>query len=84
MVFGTWGRRDSSNARAYHLLDSIDFHPILSNGEGVDELEFIFCGSPGSDYLGVEVADEESISVLQKRLDDLNTGIRISMAVQPS
>ena len=80
MVYGTWGRRDSSNARAYHLLDSIDFDPILSDGEGVDELEFIFCGSPASDYLGVEVADEESISVLQKRLDDLHTGIRITKA----
>jgi len=80
LVFSTWGRRDSSNARAYHLLDNIDFGPILSDGEGVDELEFIFCGSPASDYLGVEVADEHSISVLQKRLDDLNTGIRITMA----
>ena len=82
-LIATYGRRDASNARAYHLLWNIDFGPTLSGGEAVIELEFIDGGFPGSDYLGVEVADEESIRVLQKRLDDLNTGIRISMAAEP-
>ena len=33
----------------------------------------------GNDYRGVEAADQVSISLLQKRLNDLDTGIRISM-----
>ncbi len=74
-----WYRSDGTSAQAYHLLEPYDLGPEFSGTESVGSLEFIDGPCPGSDYLGVEAADLMSISLLQKRLNDLNTGIRISM-----
>jgi hypothetical protein len=72
-------RNDCSSARAYRLLENIDLGPELSGAEAVGGLEFFDGGLPPSDYLGVEAVDEVSLSLLQKRLNDLHTGIGISM-----
>jgi hypothetical protein len=36
-------------------------------------------GVPGSDYLGMLADDHVSLSLLQERLNQLNTGIRIKL-----
>ena len=79
MVEENWYRSDGTTAQAYHLLAPYDLGPEFSGAESVGSLEFIDGPCPGNDYLGVEAADLISISLLQKRLNDLNTGIRISM-----
>lgn len=79
MVIDCWGPKDSSHARAYRLLENIDLGPTLSGAEAVGGLEFIIGGTPASYYRGVEAVDEVSLSLLQKRLNDLNSGIGISM-----
>ena len=79
-VVDTWMCTDSPNARAYRLLEDLDLGPDLNRADAVGEIRFIDGPCPGNDYLGVEAVDEVSISLLQKRLNDLDTGIRISMA----
>ena len=80
-VLGSWGRVDSPNARAYHLLESLDLGPDLTGPKAVGELNFHDGLNPGAkDYLMVTVKDDISISLLQQRLNDLKTGIKVSLA----
>jgi hypothetical protein len=78
-VFDAWSRQDSSNARAYRLLEKLDLGPDFKGEDAVGEIRFIDGPHPGSDYLGVEAANQVSISLLQRRLTDLGTNIRISL-----
>ena len=45
---------------------------------GVGQIEFIECDRPGSDYRGVE-ADAVGLSLLQHKLNELNSGISVSV-----
>jgi len=78
-VIDSWARTDSPTAHAYFLLESLDLGPELTGADAVGEIRFIDGACPGSNYLGVEAADEVSISLLQKRLNELDTGIRVLM-----
>lgn len=78
-VAGTWARVDSANAKAYLLLEDLDLGPDFVGKNAVGEIRFIDGACPGNDYLGVEAPSLVDISLLQKRLNDLSTGIRISM-----
>ena len=79
VVADAWIRNDSPNAKAYRLLDSLDLGPDLTGPNAVGGLIFTDGPCPGNDYLGVSVVDEISISLLQQRLNDLGTGIRIGI-----
>jgi hypothetical protein len=76
-VVESWARSDSPNAQAYHLLESLNLGPDLSGPDAVGGLVFTDCPMPGSDYLGVAAENHISISLLQQRLNDLNTGIGV-------
>ena len=78
-VLDTWARQESPNARAYRVLENLDLGPQLTGEDAVGEIRFIDGPCPGNDYLGVEAPTTLDISLLQKRLNDLDTGIRISM-----
>ena len=79
-VFRSWGRVDSPAARAYHLLESLDLGPDLTGPKAVGGLSFIDGACHRTiDYLGVWVEDDISISLLQQRLNDLKTGIKVSL-----
>jgi hypothetical protein len=78
-VIDAWARQDSPNARAYRLLENLDLGPNLVGKDAVGEIRFIDGDRPGSDYLGVHAPSQLDLALLQKRLSDLNTGIRISM-----
>ena len=62
------------------MLEGLDLGSDLEGEKAVGETRFIDGPMPGNDYLGVEAADQVSVSLLQKRLNELNTGIRIVMA----
>ena len=79
-IWNSWARCDSLNARAYRLLENLDLGSTLEGPNAVGELRFIDGACAGNDYLGVEAADEISISLLQKRLNDLGEGVRITMS----
>ena len=75
-----WACSDSPNAQAFYLLEGLDLGSDLEGEKAVGEIRFIDGPMPGNDYLGVEAADQVSVSLLQKQLNELNTGIRIVMA----
>ena len=79
-VLDTWIYNDAPAARAYRLLEDMDLGPDLSGEDSVGEIRFIDGVSPGNDSFWCEAADEVSLSLLQKRLNELNTGIRVTMA----
>lgn len=79
-VVDCWAREDSPNAKAYRLLENLDLGPDLVGKDAVGEIRFIDGPCPGNDYLGVEAPTPVDISLLQKRLNELETGIRISIA----
>jgi hypothetical protein len=76
-VIDSWARRDSPNARAYRLLENLDLGPDFSGAEAVGEIRFIDGPCPGNDYLGAHAPTQLDIALLQKRLNDLETGVRI-------
>lgn len=79
-VFAAWCRKESPNARAYELLDSLHLGPLVGAGDSVGEITFIDGACPGNDYLGVEAATELDLSLLQHRLTELRSGIRLEVA----
>ena len=78
-IIDSWSLHDSPNARAYHLLENLDLGPDLTGEDAVGEINFVDGACPGSDYLGVMAPSQVDISLLQKRLNELNAGIRIAM-----
>ncbi len=78
-IIDTWARHDSPNARAYRLLENLDLGPELCGENAVGEINFIDGPCPGNDYLGVHAPTQLDLSLLQARLNGLNTGIRLSV-----
>jgi len=78
IVLESWAFH-SSSAEAFYLLEGLDLGPDLNRKDAVGQIRFIDGECPGNSYRGVEAVDQVSISLLQKRLNDLDTGIRISM-----
>ena len=79
-VIDLWAPQDSPNARAYRLLESLDLGPELTGADAVGEIRFIDGDRPGSDYLAAHAPTQLDIALLQKRLTDLRTGIRVLVA----
>jgi hypothetical protein len=79
-VVDLWIRTDSPNALAYRLLENLDLGPELTGPVAVGGLIFTDGACPGNDYLGVAVQDDISISLLQQRLNDLDTGIKVCVS----
>jgi hypothetical protein len=78
-VLEAWARQDSPNAEAYRLLEDLELGPSLSGPDAVGELIFTDGACPGNDYLGVSAADHLTVSLLQERLNQLDTGVFITM-----
>ena len=76
-VLEYWGD-EMPSARAHDLMTELDIGPDLTGPNAVGEIRFLH-GFPGSDYRGVAAADFISLSLLQERLNQLNTGIRVEM-----
>lgn len=74
IMLGTWECHDGPEGRASRLLEGIDLGPELSGEDSVGEIRFIPGDRP---FWWAQAADEVSLSLLQKRLNDLGTGIHI-------
>lgn len=78
IICDAWCRRDSPNAKAFELLNSLDLTNSLSgDGTPVGEIHFINGPCPGNDYLAVECPTELDLSLLQNRLNATNSGVYI-------
>lgn len=73
-----WILKHSPNGRAYDLLSGYDLGLDHQEANGVGQIEFIECDRPGSDYRGVE-ADAVGLSLLQHKLNELGSGISVSV-----
>ncbi len=78
--YDTWVHRDAPEKRAYDLLSDLDLGPQLAGPNAVGELKVEEGSSMVSTYWEVEAADDISLSLLQERLNALNTGVKIVMA----
>ena len=78
-VLDRWVREDSSIARAYRFLESLDLGSGFNGPNPVGGLDFIDGACPGNDYLGVEALDPVSVSLLQLRLNELESGVEVRL-----
>lgn len=77
-VLDQWLLRDGPSASAYHYLRSLDLGRALRGPNAVGGLDFIEeANMGGSRWLAVSPQNEVTLSLLQQRLNDLGTGIRI-------
>jgi hypothetical protein len=77
-VMYSWGAFDSPWARALNYLDQLDLGPDFQGKDAIGGLEYCF-GAPGSSYEGLHADDHVSLSLLQDRLNQLNTRLRIEV-----
>jgi hypothetical protein len=75
--FDSWCRTDSPNAQAFYLLNRLDIGNELRQGDQVGGLIYYDGPMPGNDYLGVHAECAVTLSLLQHRLNELKTGIRV-------
>jgi hypothetical protein len=73
-----WSLRDGPSAEAYYLLDSLDLGTARSGRNGVGGIDFVEeWNMAGWNWIYATPRDEVSLSLLQQRLNDLGTGIRV-------
>jgi hypothetical protein len=79
-VLSWWLRDQSPNALAYRYLEGIDLGPAFGGkGKTAGDIYFTDGFHPGNETLWVEVPDLLSISLLQGRLNELDTGIKLEL-----
>ena len=64
---------------AFFYLDGLDLGTELAHPETAGGLQFHDCPFPVGDYRGVHATDEVSLSLLQKRLNDLGENVQIEL-----
>ena len=73
-----WANHDGPNARAWYLLDTLDLGRTLRGRDAVGGIDLWEDSNIAGWHWKVATArDEISLGLLQKRLNDLDTGIRI-------
>ena len=79
MVLDTWLARDEApDTRAYAYLEPLDIGPELSAGSAVGRIDFVNGSCPGNDARFVSVPDLLSLSLLQKRLNQIDGTTRVN------
>ena len=64
---------------AFHFLQNLDLGPELNGDNGIGEINFYDGLSPADDSQFVDVPDHLSISLLQKRLNEINGKIAVEV-----
>lgn len=78
-VSAKWHNWESPRAQAHLLLDGLDIGPELRHDGIIGGLEFEESEGMGSCYRAVRAEDAISVSLLQERLNQLNSGVRIEL-----
>jgi hypothetical protein len=77
-LWDRWDLHSGPQARAHAYLSSLDLGAELIRKDGVGGLELFEDYGMTSCWRGVRYDDEVTLSLLQQRLNDLGTGIRIN------
>ena len=72
-----WLMHHGPSAQAHRLLQSLDLGPALRGPNSAGALDFFEESNMTGCWRGVRPRDEVTLSLLQQRLNDLGTGIRI-------
>jgi hypothetical protein len=81
IVLDHWVYDGSPSAEAFKYLECLDLGPDFGSANGVGEIKFYDGVCPGNDSRLVTAPDDLSISLLQKRLNDLGEGVIIKMEI---
>jgi hypothetical protein len=76
-VWDYWFMHESPAAQAHSYLQSLDLGPNLAGPNSVGNLDLFEDSNMVSCWRGVRYENEITLSLLQQRLNDLGTGIRI-------
>jgi len=76
-VMDQWLLRDGPAARAYYLLESLDLGQALKGPNAVGGLDFVEESNMVWTWRYASPHNEVTLSLLQQRLNDLGTGIRV-------
>jgi hypothetical protein len=76
-VVDQWVYQDSPSARAFEYLEGLQLETDLGGTHTLGSIDFIDGPCPGNSSRIVNAADELSLSLLQKRLNDLGECIRV-------
>ena len=79
-LWDNWFLNEGPAARAHTYLQTLDLGKNLGGPDGVGRLDFFRESNMTSMWYGVRAEDEVTISLLQQRLNDLNTGIVVKFA----
>ena len=78
VVMETWLSRDEApDTKADSYLEQFDIGPVLGAGDTVGRVDFINGPCPGNDSRFVSVPDLLSLSLLQKRLNQIGTNTEL-------
>ena len=72
-----WFLHEGPQARAYHFLQTLDLGQALTGPNAVGGLDFVQEANMTSSWVSARVENEVTLSLLQRRLNDLGTGIRV-------
>jgi hypothetical protein len=81
-VLDQWVHYDSPSAAAFTYLESLDLGRDFGAAGGLGQINFIDGPAPGNDSRIVTVPDNLSLSLLQKRLNDLGEVVRTVVDVE--
>ena len=74
------GRTESPNAKAYRLLEDLQFVSDSEKFQVMSCLEFIDGPCPGNDYLGVHAKDLLAVSFVQHEMNKLGWNVAVELA----
>ena len=72
-----WVMTDSPSAEAFNYLQGLDLGPDFGRPGGIGQIDLIEGTAPGDNSCVANAADNLSLSLLQKRLNDLGESVRI-------
>ena len=75
-----WVRDGSPDALAFDYLESLDLGADFGHAKGVGEIRLHDGVSPGNDSKIVTAPDQLSLSLLQKRLNDLGEYVLVKVS----
>jgi len=76
--FDYWCLNDSPWAKAYKYLKRLDLGPDFTTPDAIGGIKTM-TGGPASSFIALRADDDVSLSLLQERLNQLNTGVRIEL-----
>ena len=77
LISDHWVMTDSPSAEAFSYLQGLDLGPDFGGPGGIGRIDLIEGAAPGNNSCIANASDDLSLSLLQKRLNDLGESVRV-------